>query len=96
MPALVSSQKMFKIGLWLTIIGVIAYIVGSPLLDALLNEFGYSLPIGLLVGLTSAIQQGALFSGVFLMVGSFIARAAEDAVSSLNHEQPAPEDLGGR
>ena len=96
MPALLSSQKMFKVGLWLTIIGLIAYVVGSPMLNALLNEFGYSLPIGLLVGLASAIQQGALFSGVFLMVGSVIARAAEGAVASLNLEQPAPEDLGGR
>lgn len=84
MPRALSSQKMFRVGLVLGILGALFYIIVSPLLNWLINLGGLNYPLtGLVGGLAAVIQQGTFFGGLFLLAGSFVVRSAEEAVASV-------------
>ena len=86
MPTAMSSRRMFRIGLYLSIIGLAFNIVVSPLLNWAINQSGYALFAGMAGGLVYVLQQGAFFGGLFLLAGSFVVRSAEDAVAGLRRE----------
>jgi len=89
MPNAVSSQKMFRVGLILAIVGIVFYVVMSPVLNWAINQVGYMLPIGMIGGLFSVLQQGTFLGGLFLLVGSFVVRSAEEAVAEIRQGRQA-------
>ncbi|MFL4475310.1 hypothetical protein ACIPVK_15030 [Paeniglutamicibacter sp. MACA_103] len=92
MPQAMSSQKMFRVGLVLGILGALFYLVASPLLGWLINESNIYDPLrGFVGGLAAVLQQGAFYGGLFLLAGSFVVRSAEEAVAAVRkdkHAQP--------
>ncbi|MGL3806580.1 hypothetical protein ACSYDW_10820 [Paeniglutamicibacter sp. R2-26] len=82
-----SSQKMFRVGLVLGIIGLLFNVVVSPLLNWSFNEGGYVLPLWMVSGLTFVVQQGSFYAGLFLLAGSFVVKSAEEAVEVIRKEQ---------
>lgn len=87
MPTAMSSQKMFRVGLILGIIGLVFNIVVSPLMNWVFNVVGYPLPLGVIGGAVYVLQQGSFYGGLFLLAGSFVVKSAEEAVAGIRKEQ---------
>ena len=84
MPHPMSSKTMFRLGVLLGIIGVLFYVVLTPLLGwAITRSSFYNAGITMLGGLFSLLQQGTFLGGLFLMAGSFVVRCAEEAVAGV-------------
>lgn len=68
----------------------------------------FSPGLGIVLGFIAVIQQGAFLGGLFLLVGSFVVRAAEQAVVPVRNDKDPAEhppqaetriaaaELGGR
>ncbi|OIH83424.1 hypothetical protein BLJ79_15185 [Arthrobacter sp. UCD-GKA] len=84
MPNPMSAKTVFRLGLLLGIVGVLFYVVLTPLLGWAITRFSfYNAAITMLGGLFSLLQQGTFFGGLFLMAGSFVVRSAEEAVAGV-------------
>lgn len=95
MPRAMTAQRMFRVGFVLGIIGLVFNIVVSPLWNwVAMNQGGATLPLGMAVGLVYVVQQGTFYGGLFLFVGSFVAKSAEKAVEGIHQApqaHPSPE-----
>ncbi|MFF5793941.1 hypothetical protein ACFY5D_18005 [Paeniglutamicibacter sp. NPDC012692] len=84
MPAAMSSQRMFWVGLILGIIGLLFNIIVSPIWNWLaMNQNDFELPLGMAGAVVYVLQQGTFYGGLFLFVGSFVVRSAEAAVAGI-------------
>ncbi|MFJ6418491.1 hypothetical protein [Paeniglutamicibacter sp. NPDC091659] len=82
-----SSQKMFRVGLILGIIGLFFNILVSPIWNWLaMNQNDFELPLGMAGAVVYVLQQGAFYGGLFLLAGSFVVRSAEAAVDGIRQE----------